>query len=68
MISSKNLRAKFTEKLFSQFKTMKKAFSEINKSRTGYIEYPDFHDIVISWGFDASEELIQDLFNWLDCD
>ena len=24
--------------------------------------------MVINWGFDATEELIQDLFNWLDYD
>ena len=40
----------------------------MNKSKTGFIQYDEFLDIVRAWGFDASEALIRDLFEWLDSD
>lgn len=68
MISCKNLRAKFIDKLFSQYKTIKKAFSELNKDRNGYIEFNDFYYVFKSWGFEASDDAIKELFAWLDQD
>lgn len=68
MISSKNLRAKFLEKLFSQYKTIKNAFRHMNTQKTGFIHYEEFLEILKGWGFVASEELLQDLFVWLDVD
>lgn len=40
----------------------------MNKLKTGYIEYEGFYEVLKGWGFVAPEELIKDLFVWLDCD
>lgn len=50
------------------YKTCQKAFIEINKSKSGFILYDEFLDIIKAWGFDASESLIRELFEWLDFD
>ena len=68
MISNQNLRTRFIDKMHHQFKTLKKAFVEMNKSKTGFILYDEFLDLTRAWGFDASEILIRDLFDWLDTD
>ena len=68
MISSKDLKIKFINKLFSQYKTIKKAFSEMNKEKTGQISYDIFVQKMRSWGFDVSDEMIRELFHWIDFD
>jgi Ca2+-binding EF-hand superfamily protein len=40
----------------------------MNKSKTGFIQYDEFLDIIKGWGFDSSEGLIRELFDWLDKD
>ena len=40
----------------------------MNKTNSGFIEYDEFYDIIKSWGFDATDSLIKDLFEWLDFD
>jgi len=39
----------------------------MNKSKSGFIQY-EFLDIIRAWGFDASEQLVRELFEWLDID
>jgi len=68
MISNKDLKAKFINKLHVQYKSLHKAFTEMNKLKTGLIKFEEFYQLVKSWGFDANEVNIKDLFEWLDFD
>lgn len=47
---------------------MQKAFTEINKTKSGYIQYDEFLDLIKQWGFEADEYLVRSLFDWLDHD
>lgn len=40
----------------------------MNKSRSGFIRFEEFRDMVLSWGFEAPEIMIKDIFDWLDFD
>lgn len=68
MITSQNLKNLFLDKLFSQYKSVKRAFTEMNRHKNGFIVYEDFEEVIKEWGFIASKDLIRDLFNWLDMD
>lgn len=68
MISNKDLKTKFINKLHVQYKSLHKAFTEMNKFKTGLIKFEEFYRLVKSWGFDANEVHIKDLFEWLDFD
>ena len=62
------MKSRFIEKLRSQYKTLSRAFTDMNKSKTGSISYEEFTDLLKAWGFDANEELMREIFNWLDSD
>lgn len=34
----------------------------MNKQRTGFIYYEDFYFVIKGWGFDVSDDLINELF------
>lgn len=40
----------------------------MNKSRSGFIQFEEFQDMILSWGFEAPVQMIRDVFNWLDHD
>ena len=40
----------------------------MNKSRSGFIQFEEFQEMVLSWGFEAPVSMIRDVFNWLDHD
>lgn len=40
----------------------------MNKCKSGFIHYEEFQEQIKYWGFDASESLIRELFEWLDAD
>jgi Ca2+-binding EF-hand superfamily protein len=40
----------------------------MNKSRSGFILFEEFLEIIISWGFDAPDFMIKEVFDWLDYD
>jgi len=40
----------------------------MNKTKTGFVYYDEFFELIVSWGFDANEDLIKELFEWLDND
>lgn len=40
----------------------------MNKSRSGFIKFEEFRDMVLSWGFEAPELMIKEIFDWLDFD
>lgn len=40
----------------------------MNRSKTGFIQYDEFIDLLNSWGFEATEDRLKELFIWLDKD
>ncbi len=40
----------------------------MNRCKSGFILYDEFLDNIKAWGFDATETLIKELFQWLDFD
>lgn len=45
-----------------------KAFVEMNRAKTGFIIFEDFSELVRSWGFEAPDLMIKEVFDWLDYD
>ena len=58
----------FTRKIKLQFKTLKKAFYELDRHRQGHITFDKFCTILTDWGFEAKDSQFRQLFNWLDYD
>jgi Ca2+-binding EF-hand superfamily protein len=40
----------------------------MNKCKSGFVEYDEFYDLIKAWGFNSSDQLIRELFEWLDYD
>ena len=40
----------------------------MNKSKDGYIDFQKLLSMVKNWGFEAKEESVIELFDWLDKD
>lgn len=40
----------------------------MNKTRSGFIYFEEFRDMILSWGFEAPEHMIKEVFDWLDFD
>ena len=40
----------------------------MNRSKTGFILFDDFSELVRSWGFEAPDIMIKEVFDWLDYD
>jgi hypothetical protein len=38
----------------------------MNKSKTGFITFEDFAELIRSWSFVAPDEQIKEVFDWLD--
>ena len=55
-MSNSNLKDKFMQKIFLQYKTTKRAFIEMNKSKDGFINYEKLDQMVKNWGFEATTE------------
>ena len=58
----------FLQKVRLQFKTLKKAFTELDRKKQGFITMENFEEIIESWGFEAKKEAIESVFVWLDVD
>lgn len=62
----------FKEKLLSKFKTqyksLRKAFYELDRYHRGFVTFEQFHEIVQSWGFASEKAVIKEGFDWLDYD
>jgi hypothetical protein len=63
-----NLKELFVNKMKLQFKTLRKAFYELDRHRQGHITFDKFQVIISDWGFEAKENQVRSLFNWLDHD
>jgi Ca2+-binding EF-hand superfamily protein len=55
-------------KIRHQFKTLKKAFTELDRRKQGHITKAAFEEIIESWGFEATREQVDGIFDWLDAD
>ncbi len=40
----------------------------MNKSRSGFIQFEEFKEMILSWGFEVPEQMIKEVFDWLDFD
>jgi Ca2+-binding EF-hand superfamily protein len=40
----------------------------MNKSKTGFITFEDFSELIKSWSFEAPDSVIREVFDWLDHD
>lgn len=58
----------FIKKVTLQYKTLRKAFYELDRYKQGHITFDKFVEILVSWGFEARESQFKTLFNWLDYD
>jgi hypothetical protein len=66
--NNQNLKELFIKKVTLQYKTLKKAFYELDRYKQGHITFDKFVEILVSWGFEARETQFKTLFNWLDYD
>ena len=40
----------------------------MDKNKNGFVNYESFKDLVKLWGFDANEQNMREIFDWLDKD
>lgn len=67
-IMNSNLMKRIMDKIQTQWKTLKKAFSDLNQSKNGWIEKQDLKRYLTNWGLDITEEQFEDLYAFLDHD
>ena len=69
-ISSRNLIKSVIEKISTQWKTIRKAFSDINKDprETGYISQSELKFYLDHWGFKLTQEQFESVYNSFDFD
>ena len=51
-----------------QYRTIKKAFMDMDRNRKSYISPELFEEIIESWGFEATSDDVRQLFDFLDAD
>ncbi|CAI2381224.1 unnamed protein product [Moneuplotes crassus] len=67
-IMNSNLMKRFFMKIQTQWKTLKKAFSDLNSSKNGWIQRDDLNRYLTNWGLDLTENQFEDLYSFLDHD
>jgi len=67
-MSTINLNQQFAHKVQQQWKTLKKAFWDLNLGKTGHIIKDELAYYLTHWGFKYSEEGLNCLFNSIDVD
>ena len=65
---AQTFKEKFLRKVKTQFKSLKKAFYELDRYHKGHITVDQFTEIIRSWGFAAKEKVVKEVFDWLDYD
>lgn len=63
-----NLERTVLEKIKFQWKTLKKAFSDLNQEKTGAIKPKEFREHLEHWGLTLTDDQFQGLFEKFDCD
>lgn len=59
---------RFLDKIQTQWKTLKKAFSDMNHTKSGWINKDDLQRYLTNWGLDITSEQFEELYNFLDYD
>lgn len=67
-IMNSNLMKRILDKISTQWKTLKKAFSDLNAGKNGWISPNDLKKYLVNWGFNITEEQFQEFYNFLDYD
>ena len=67
-IMNSNLMKRILDKISTQWKTLKKAFSDLNQGKNGWISEVDLKKYLINWGFDITEQQFKEFYNFLDHD
>lgn len=67
-ITSIDFHKKFIEKVQFQWKTLKKAFTDLNSAKSGAIMPSELKYYLTHWGFYLTDSQFQALFNRLDYD
>ena len=67
-ITNDNILKRLVDKMHNQYKTLKSCFTDMNKSKSGFITKAEFQRSLIQWGFTANDEVTDHLYSWLDED
>eukprot|EP00347_Sterkiella_histriomuscorum_P012608 403367915 len=67
-LQNEGLEKTIIEKIKSQWKTIRKAFIDLNKEKTGFIEAQELRFYFKHWGLDLTDQQFQFIFNKFDCD
>jgi len=67
-IMNSNLMKRFFSKIQTQWKTLKKAFSDLNQAKNGWIEKEDLQRYLNNWGLNLTSEQFEELYTFLDYD
>lgn len=67
-IMNSNLMKRILDKISTQWKTLKKAFSDLNQGKNGWISREDLNKYLVNWGFNTTEEQFQEFYEFLDFD
>ena len=65
---NENLIEKIVSKIYYQWRTMRRAFMDMDVSKNGAITPPDLRFYLTHWGVSASPEKLMELFNYFDAD
>jgi Ca2+-binding EF-hand superfamily protein len=63
-----DMEAKILDKIKCQWKTLRKAFMDLNTEKTGKISKKEFKDILNFWGLTISDDVFIQIFNKFDLD
>ena len=67
-IMNSDLMKRILDKISTQWKTLKKAFSDLNQEKMGWISEVDLKKYLKNWGFDLTDEQFREFYNFLDYD
>lgn len=67
-IMNSNLMKRILDKISTQWKTLKKAFSDLNQGKNGWISEVDLKKYLTNWGFNITDQQFQEFYEFLDYD
>lgn len=66
--NNNNLEARVLAKIQYQWKTLRKAFTNLNFDKTGMIKPEELRHMLTFWGIEVTDDKFQELFKKLDAD
>ena len=67
-IMNSDLMKRILDKVQTQWKTLKKAFSDLNQGKNGWISEVDLKKYLTNWGFNITDDQFNEFYNFLDFD